>query len=129
MSGTSIIGQIFRSLQKTRITTAHILKFFFFNCIYLAVLIFNFLKIGLQKLKIWSKMQFLYFRPILSAIFVTIATVKFKYMPKFYTSVILPINRSKEIGEKQFSVLGSKGGQISPLMHVPLWSQKYPQKP
>ena len=40
-------------------------------------------------------------------------------MPKFYTSVILLINQSKEICEKQFSVLGSEGGQISPLMHVP----------
>ena len=71
----------------------------------------------------------IYFKPILLAIFVTIATVKFKYMLKFFTSVILLINRSKEIGQKQFSVFGSKGGQISPLMHVPLWSQKYHQKP
>ena len=36
-------------------------------------------------------------------------------MPKFYTSVIL---QSKEICEKQFSVFGSKGGQISPLMNI-----------
>ena len=36
-------------------------------------------------------------------------------MPKLYISVILLINQSKEICEKQFSVLGSKGGQISPL--------------
>ena len=35
-------------------------------------------------------------------------------MPKFYTSVILLINQSKEIGEKQFSVFGSRGGQIAP---------------
>ena len=42
-------------------------------------------------------------------------------MPKFYTSVILLINQSKEICEKQFSVFGSKGGQISPLMHIPLY--------
>ena len=41
-------------------------------------------------------------------------------MPKFYTSVILLIKQSKEIYEKQFSFFGSKGGQISPLMHVPL---------
>ena len=59
--------------------------------------------------------------PILSAIFVTIAMVKFEEMPKFYTSVILLINQSKEICEKQFSVFGSKGGQISPLMHIPLF--------
>ena len=42
-------------------------------------------------------------------------------MPKFYTSVILLINQSKEICEKQFSVFGSKGGQINPLMHIPLF--------
>ena len=41
-------------------------------------------------------------------------------MQKFYTSVILLINQSNEIGEKQFLVFGSRGGQISPLMHVPL---------
>ena len=41
-------------------------------------------------------------------------------MPKFYTSVILLINQSKEIGEKQFSVFGSRGDQNSPLMHIPL---------
>ena len=41
-------------------------------------------------------------------------------MPKFDTPVILLINQSKEICEKQFSVFGSKGGQISPLLHVPL---------
>ena len=41
-------------------------------------------------------------------------------MQNFYTSVILLINQSNEIGEKQVSVFGSRGGQISPLMHVPL---------
>ena len=40
-------------------------------------------------------------------------------MPKFYTSVILLINQSKEIGEKPFLVFVSRGGQNSPLMHVP----------
>ena len=34
-------------------------------------------------------------------------------MLKFYTSAILLINQSNEIGEKQFSVLGSIGGQNS----------------
>ena len=62
----------------------------------------------------------MYFKPILSAIFVTIATVKFELMPKFYTSVIILINQRKEIGEKQFSVFGSRGGQISPLTYIPL---------
>ena len=42
-------------------------------------------------------------------------------MPKFYTLVIVPINQSKEICEKQISVFGSRGGQISPLMHIPLY--------
>ena len=41
-------------------------------------------------------------------------------MPKFYTWVILPINQSEEIGEKQLSVFGSRGDQNSPLMHVAL---------
>ena len=41
-------------------------------------------------------------------------------MPEFYTWVILLKNESEEIGEKQLSVFGSRGGQISPLMHVPL---------
>ena len=31
-------------------------------------------------------------------------------MPKFYTSVILLIFQSREIGEEQFSVFGSRGG-------------------
>ena len=48
-------------------------------------------------------------------------------MPKFYNSVIRLINQSKEIGDKQFSVFGSKGGQISPLMHVPLCSNYAPE--
>ena len=45
---------------------------------YLAVLISNSLKIGLKSLKFGPKWQYLYFKPILSAIFVTIATVKLK---------------------------------------------------
>ena len=46
-------------------------------------------------------------------------------MLKFDTSVILLITQSKEIGEKQFLVFGSRGGQISPLMHIPLWCVSY----
>ena len=46
-------------------------------------------------------------------------------MPKFYISVILLINQSKKIGEKQFSIWGSIGGQnacgslvpMCPLVH------------
>ena len=40
-------------------------------------------------------------------------------MSDFYTWVILN-NQSEEIGQKQLSVLGSRGGQISPLMQVAL---------
>ena len=40
-------------------------------------------------------------------------------MPDFNSWVILQVNnQSEEIGEKQLSVLGSIGEQISPLMHV-----------
>ena len=42
-------------------------------------------------------------------------------MPEFYTWTILLINQLGEIGEKQFSVFGSRGGQIFPLnAHTPL---------
>ena len=37
-------------------------------------------------------------------------------MPDFYTLVILLINQSEEISEKQMSDLGYRGGHISPLM-------------
>ena len=43
-------------------------------------------------------------------------------MPEFYTWVILLIKQSEELSEKQLSVLGFRGGQISPLMHVALSS-------
>ena len=46
-------------------------------------------------------------------------------MPKFETSAILQINPSKEIGEKQFSVYGSRGCQIRPII---LWL-KYTNEP
>ena len=42
-------------------------------------------------------------------------------MPDFYTLAILLINQQDEIGEKQLSVFGSRGGRNSPLMHVPLY--------
>ena len=42
-------------------------------------------------------------------------------MPEFYTWTILLINQLDEIGEKQLSVFGSRGDQIWPLMHIPLW--------
>ena len=46
-------------------------------------------------------------------------------MPEFYTWIILLINQSDEIGEKQLSVFGSRGGQICPLMHAPLSFPSY----
>ena len=39
-------------------------------------------------------------------------------MPEFYTWASLLINRIDEIGEKQLSVFGSRGGQICHLMHI-----------
>ena len=39
-------------------------------------------------------------------------------MPDFYTRAIPLVNQSEEIGEKQLSVFVSRGGQISPLMHI-----------
>ena len=42
-------------------------------------------------------------------------------MPEFYTWAICLINQQNEIGEKQLSGFGSRGGQNSPLMHVPLY--------
>ena len=41
-------------------------------------------------------------------------------MPEFYTWASLLINRIDEIGEKQLSVFGSRGGQIRHLMHIAL---------
>ena len=106
-----------------RISTAqNILKVFG----YLAVLISNLKKSVSQNkkegkrssFKFGSKWQFLYFKPFLSAMFVTIATVKVKLMSDFYTWVVLRMNQSEENGEKQLSDFGSRGGQISPLMHI-----------
>ena len=48
-------------------------------------------------------------------------------MPEFYTWVILRNNLSEKIGEKKLSVLGSRGGQISLLMHVAIYSLHYRQ--
>ena len=48
---------------------------------------------------------------------------KSKIKPGYYILVILLINQSKEIGEKQFSVFGSRGGQ----MHVPLYWFVWPR--
>ena len=63
-------------------------------------------KLVSKGLKFGPKWYVLYFKPILAAIFDTMAD--------FYTSSILLTNQSEEIGEKQFSVFGFRGGQISP---------------
>ena len=73
-----------------------------------------------KSLKFSQKWQFLYLRSISAAIFVTIATIKLKQILELYTSTILLVDQMDEICEKQLSVFGSRGGQISPLMHVPL---------
>ena len=39
-------------------------------------------------------------------------------MPEIYIWVVLLINQSEEIGEKQLSVFGSRGGKISPLIEM-----------
>ena len=55
-------------------------------------------------------------------------------MPEFYTWTIYLKNQLGEIGEKQLSVFGSRGGQICPLIHIPLcsffanWLQKMGEK-
>ena len=41
-------------------------------------------------------------------------------MPELYTWAILLITQQDEIGEKQLSGFGTRGGQNSLLMHVPL---------
>ena len=70
-------------------------------------------------LKFAPKWSFSYFQPILAVIFVTI--VKLETIPDLYTLAILVlINQLDEIGEKQLLVFGSRGGQNSPLMHVPI---------
>ena len=67
-------------------------------------------------------MDFIYFKPVLTAIFVTIATIKFKLMQDFYTWAIVLINQKEEIGEKQLLVFGIIGGQNRHLMHVDLYN-------
>ena len=53
-----------------------------------------------KSLKFGLKWQFLYFKPILSAVLVTIATGKSKINARIYTWAILLINQQDEIGEK-----------------------------
>ena len=52
-------------------------------------------------LKTAPKWSLFYFQPILVAIFVTIATVKVKLIPDFYTWAIVLINLYKDFAEKQ----------------------------
>ena len=64
----------------------YLLTYFFW---YLLVLYINSFVICL---KFATKWTFSYFQPILAAIFVTIATLKVKSMPDFYTLAIVLIN-------------------------------------
>ena len=60
-------------------------------------------------LKFAPKWSFSYFQPILSAIFVTIATVKVESIPDFYTLAIVLINYPEETFEEQllfFDIIG-----------------------
>ena len=99
------------------ITTHNILKVFWYSL----VLISNFKKkIVSKSLKFSPKSQFLYFKPILVAIFVTIVMVKVKSMPEFYALVILLINQLGDFGEQQLSVIGTRGAHICYLMHLAL---------
>ena len=61
-------------------------------------------------LKFAPKWQISYFQPILAAIFVTIATVKVKSIPEFYTLTIALINYLKETTEKQLLFFDLKRG-------------------
>ena len=59
----------------------------------------QFLEIGLQNPKIWSKRAIYH---MLSAIFVTIATVKVKMIPEFNSWFILLLNQPEEIVNSNF---------------------------
>ena len=57
--------------------------------------------------KIVPKWSLFYFQHILVAIFVTIARVKVRLIPYFYTWTIVLINQYEKRGEKQLLFLGS----------------------
>ena len=102
-----------------KIIKAHnILKGFFGICLCWYLILKNWVS---KSLKFGLKWQFLYFKPILLAILVTIATGKSKTNAKIlhlgYSSN--KTNKMKLV-KSNFSVFGSRGGQNSPLMHIPL---------
>ena len=61
------------------------------------------------------KWQFLYFKPILSTIFVTIATICQNLLLCYFL-----INESEKKVKSNFRFFGSRRGQITYLMHVAL---------
>ena len=67
-----------------------------------------------KSLEFSPKWQFLYFRSTLAAIFVTIATIDFKYMPEFYTWTIHLINQLDEIDEKHLQFWALEGAKLAP---------------
>ena len=72
-------------------------------------------------LKFALKWSFSYFQPILAAIFVTIATVKVKSIPDFYTLAIVLTDSYKVTCEEQLLVFDLIGGPKKPLYaHTPL---------
>ena len=60
--------------------------------------------------QICSKMANILFSAYFGGHFVTIATIKVKSLPEFYTSAIALVNYSKEITENQFLFFDLKGG-------------------
>ena len=88
-------------------------------CFCLAVLISKSSKSVSLRLIFGQKWHFLCFKPILSVIFVTIATESYINARLLYLgySSYKPI---KETGEKRLSVFGFRGGQNNLLLHVAL---------
>ena len=72
--------------------------------------------------KFAQKWPLSYLQPILTAIIVTIATVKVKLIPNFYSMAIGLKNFKEDIGEKHFFLFLASwgGGQFSLLMHIAL---------
>ena len=65
-----------------------------------------------KSLQVGPNRQFLFLKPILVAIFVTMARVYVKLIPDFYTWAILLTNQKDEIGKKQLSVFGFRGPNL-----------------
>ena len=83
-------------------------------------------KNGLKKPSIWPKKVFSPLKAYFVSQFCYHNNDESKKNSKFHTWTILLINQLDEIGEKQLSIFGSRGGQICPLMHVALsWASSF----